>query len=168
MKGTKFLTRTALLAALTVAFQWARTLISIPPLASNFVIGSLVNACLAAASVLVGAWSGIIISILAPVMALLQQHVVFPWLVPIIAGGNIIFVLMYNWWYRRNKCIAIVLASVSKFILLFLLVGAAVRVLVVPQPAAGAISLMFGWPQLVTAVAGGLIALIVIERLGEE
>jgi len=168
MKGMKFLTRTALILALTVAFQMIRPLLSLPPLMSNYIVGSLVNASLAVASVLVGAWSGIVISIFAPVIALMQQHIVFPWLVPIIAGGNIVFVLIYGWWYRKNKGVGILLASVLKFSFLYFLVSTAVRILVVPEPAASTLSLMFGWPQLVTAVAGGLAALPVIKRIGGE
>jgi hypothetical protein len=165
MKGIRFLTRTALLLALTAAFQMIRPLLSLPPMASNFIVGSLVNASLAAASVLVGAWSGIVISILAPIIALFQQHIVFPWLVPIIAGGNAVYVLIYGWWYRKNKPVGIALASGLKFLLLYFLVSTAVNILVVPQPAAGTLSFMFGWPQFVTAVAGGLAALPVIRRL---
>ncbi|MGI6704343.1 MAG: ECF transporter S component [Clostridia bacterium] len=165
MRGMKFLTRTALILALTVGFQSLRPYISLPPPMSNYIIGSLVNASLAAASVLVGAWSGLLVSILAPVVALMQQHIVFPWLVPIIAGGNALYVLILAWWYRRNKPLAIVLASAAKFLFLYYLVMAAVNILVVPQPAAGALSLMFGWSQLITAMAGGFVALPVIKRI---
>lgn len=165
MKGMRFLTRTALVLALTAGFQYLRLIISLPPLASNLIIGSLVNASLAAASILVGAWSGIIVSVIAPVIALLQQHIAFPWLVPIIAGGNVVYVLLFTWWYQRNKGTAVGLASLAKFLVLYLLVSLAVDVLVVPQPAAGALSLMFGWPQLITAAAGGAAALPVIKRI---
>ena len=34
---------------------------------------------------------------------------------------------------------------------------AAVNILVVPQPEAGTLSLMFGWSQFITAVVGGLV-----------
>ncbi|MBA1335446.1 MAG: hypothetical protein HPY66_1071 [Firmicutes bacterium] len=165
MKGIRFITRTALLLALTVVFQMMRPFIPLSPLGSNFIIGSLVNASLATASVMVGMWGGIIISVAAPVIAFMQQHIAFVWLVPIVAGGNAALVLLYGWWYRKNKWTGIALSSVVKFVLLFAMVKTAVSVLVVPPPAAAMLTLMFSWPQLVTAVIGGIIAVPVIERL---
>jgi hypothetical protein len=167
MKGMRFISRTALLLALTVTFQLLRpTFLS--PLGSNFVTGSLVNASLATASVMVGAWGGIIISILAPVIAFMQQHIKFVWLVPIVAGGNAVLVLLYGWWYRKNKWVGIALSSVVKFLVLFLMVKMAVSTLVVPAPAAKLLTLMFSWPQLVTAVIGGILALPVLQRLHDS
>ena len=165
MKGIRFITRTALLLALTIVFQMMRPFIPLSPLGSNFIIGSLVNASLATASVMVGMWGGIIISVAAPVIAFMQQHIAFVWLVPIVAGGNAALVLLYGWWYRKNKWTGIALSSVVKFVLLFAMVKTAVSVLVVPPPAAAMLTLMFSWPQLVTAVIGGIIAVPVIERL---
>lgn len=165
MKGVRFITRTALLLALTVVFQMMRPFIPLSSLGSNFIIGSLVNASLATASVMVGAWGGIIISVAAPIIAFMQQHIAFVWLVPIVAGGNAALVLLYGWWYRKNKWAGIALSSVVKFLLLFFMVKTAVRVLVVPSAAAGMLTVMFSWPQLVTAVIGGAIAVPVIERL---
>ena len=165
MGSIKFITRTALLLALTVMFQMLRPLMSLPPLASNFVIGSLVNASLAISSVVVGIWGGIIISIVAPIIAFLQQHIKFVWMVPIIAGGNAVLVLVYGWWYRKNKWAGIALAALLKFVVLFALVKMAIITFVVPPAAAAMLSLMFSWPQIVTAAIGGFLALPVLKSL---
>ena len=168
MKVKKLLTRTALIMALTLGFQYLGPFLSIPPPASNILIGSLVNASLAAAAVLAGAWSGVVISVAAPVAALMQQQIAFPWLVPIIAGGNAVYVLLFGWWYNRNRGAAVALASVAKFLLIFLLVSTAVDILVVPRPAAGDLRLMFGWPQLVAAILGGAAVIPVVRRVSER
>ena len=168
MKVKKLLTRTALIMALTLGFQYLGPFLSIPPPASNILIGSLVNASLAAAAVLAGAWGGVAISAAAPVAALVQRQIAFPWLVPIIAGGNAVYVLLFGWWYNRNRGTAVALASVAKFLLTFLLVSTAVDILVVPRPEAEALSLMFGWPQLVAAILGGAAAVPVVRRISER
>jgi hypothetical protein len=167
MKVKKLLTRTALIMALTLGFQYLGPFLSIPPPASNILIGSLVNASLAAAAVLAGAWGGVAISVAAPVAALMQQQIAFPWLVPIIAGGNAVYVLLFGWWYNRDKSAAVLLASGAKFLLTFLPVSTAVDILVVPRPEAEALSLMFGWPQLIAAILGGAAAIPIIKRMSE-
>lgn len=167
MNNIKFITRTALLLALTVVFQMLRPLISLPALGSTFIIGSLVNASLAASSVVVGVWGGIIISIMAPIIAFLQQHIKFVWLIPIVAVGNMVLVLLYGWWYRKNKWTAIGLSSFLKATALYLMIKIAINVLIVPEPAAKMMSLMFSWPQFVTAVIGGFLASFVLKILSD-
>lgn len=166
MNSVKFITRTALLLALTVVFQMLRPLISLPALGSTFIIGSLVNTSLAISSVVVGVWGGLIISILAPIIAFLQQHIKFVWLIPIVAGGNMVMVLVYGWWYRKNKWTAIGFSAFLKAAALYLMIKVAVSVVMVPAPAAKMLSLMFSWPQFVTAVIGGSLASIVLKHRG--
>lgn len=156
MKGIRFLAGTILALVLAVVFQ---------TITSDYIADSLINALLASAAVLVGAWSGIIVGVFAPVAVLFQQNVEFPWLIPIIAGGNVVFALIYGWCYGRSKIFAVALASVFKFLFLYFLVSMAVEMLVVPQPAAGVLSIRFGWSQLVTAIIGGLIALPAIKKI---
>ena len=114
MDNVRFMTRTALLLAVTVACQMLRPLITLPGLGSTLIIGSLVNASLAVSSVVVGIWGGIIISVAAPIIAFMQQHIAFIWLIPIVATGNLVLVILYGLWYRKNKWIAIGLSSVLK------------------------------------------------------
>ena len=88
-KTTRWLTRTAILLGLTVAFQSLRIVIpkvTIPGMGDldQYIIGSLVNACLIIAAVMVGAGGGITISILAPVIALIQGEIVFQYSSPLL------------------------------------------------------------------------------------
>ena len=165
MNNIKFITRTALLLAVTVVCQMLRPLITLPGLGSTFIIGSLVNASLAVSSVVVGLWGGIMISVIAPIIAFIQQHIAFVWMIPIVAAGNLVLVILYGGFYKKNKWTAIGLSSFIKAVVLYLLVKTATSIVMIPEPAAKTMSLMFSWPQFVTAAAGGLLASIVLKIL---
>jgi len=165
MNNFKFITKTTLLLAFTVMFQMLGQIIPLSPLTANLIIGSLVNVSLAVSSLAVGVWGGIIISIAAPIMAFLQQHIKFVWLIPIIAGGNVVLVLIYRWLYARYKWAGIAVSASTKFLILYLLVKMFINIFVVPAEAASMLSLMFSWPQLVTALVGGLLAVPVLNTL---
>ena len=165
MNSIRFLTRTALMLAVTVVCQMLRPLITLPGLGSTLVIGSLVNTSLAVSSVVVGLWGGIIISIAAPIIAFMQQHIAFVWMIPIVAAGNAVLVILYGGFYKKNKWVAIGLSSVVKAVVLYFLVKAAIGIVMVPEPAAKTMSLMFSWPQFITAAAGGILASLILKIL---
>ena len=167
MNSIRFITRTALMLAVTVVCQMLRPLITLPGLGSTLVIGSLVNTSLAVSSVVVGLWGGIIISIAAPIIAFMQQHIAFVWMIPIVAAGNLVLVILYGGFYKKNKWVAIGLSSLVKAVVLYLLVKTAIGIVMVPEPAAKTMSLMFSWPQFITAAAGGLLASVVLKILAE-
>ena len=164
-KTNNFLTRTAVLLALTVLFQSLRSIIPMPANVSQYVVGSLVNLSLIVAAVIVGVKGGLIISIAAPFIAFFQgfqQNLV---MVPMIALGNIAIVVVVALLYNKNKILALASGAILKFVVLYL----AVVKITVPLFLAdktdkmkAAISLSFSWPQLVTAAIGGLLALVVI------
>ncbi len=165
MNNIKFVTRTALLLAVTVVCQMLRPLIALPGLGSTLIIGSLVNASLAVSSVVVGVWGGIIISIIAPIIAFMQQHIAFVWLIPIVSVGNLILVIIYGRWYAKSKWTAIGLSSFLKAVALYLMIKVFINALIVPVPAAKMMSMMFSWPQFITAVAGGFLASLILKVL---
>lgn len=165
MNNIRFVTRTALLLAVTVVCQMLRPLITLSGLGSTLVIGSLVNTSLAVSSVVVGLWGGIIISIAAPIIAFMQQHIAFVWMIPIVAAGNAVLVILYGGFYKKNKWVAIGLSSLVKAVVLYFLVKAAIGVVMVPEPAAKTMSLMFSWPQFITAAAGGILASLILKIL---
>lgn len=164
-KTNNFLTRTAVLLALTVLFQSLRSIIPMPANVSQYVVGSLVNLSLIVAAVIVGVKGGLIISIAAPFIAFFQgfqQNLV---MVPKIALGNIAIVVVVALLYNKNKILALASGAILKFVVLYL---AVVKITVPlfladkPDKMKAAISLSFSWPQLVTAAIGGLLALVVI------
>ncbi|HOC09436.1 MAG TPA: hypothetical protein PKN88_07925, partial [Bacillota bacterium] len=67
--------------------------------------------------------------------------------------------------YKKNKWVAIGLSSLVKAVVLYFLVKAAIGIVMVPEPAAKTMSLMFSWPQFITAAAGGILASLILRIL---
>ncbi len=162
------ITRTGVLLALTVVLQYVGRYIPLGP-NSNFVVGPLVNACLLVATAAAGIWGGTLISVVAPLFAVLTTNtpaasfiLVFS---PFIAAGNFILVLMFHMFRKRSKWTGILTGAVLKFLILFSGVRLVFGFKDVPGKLQTVLKFMFGWPQIVTAVAGGIIAVIVITSI---
>lgn len=159
MKGysgwVRWLTRTAVLLALTLAVQS----LGLP----QWFTGPLVNAFLLLASLVSGIGSGVLVGLLTPWIALLRGILPPPLapMVPFIMLGNALLVIIFSLVSRKKEVlwlsiVALVLAALGKYLLL----SQAVRYLVeVPPRVAQAMQV----PQLLTALGGGAIALS-IER----
>lgn len=141
--------------------------------AGQYVTGTCVNAVLALSVLAVGLWSGITVALLSPFFAFLLG--VGPQLFPIapsIAVGNLVFVLLL--WLLAGgrelplwrKGAAWIAAALAKFGVLYLLVVKLLcAVLPLKEPQAASFTVMFSYPQLVTALAGGGIALLLTPLL---
>ncbi|MDI9597372.1 MAG: ECF transporter S component [Atribacterota bacterium] len=146
----RWISRTAILLAIALVFQMG----GFP----QFITGPLVNTVLYLATMIVGWQGGILIGIFTPVIAAMRGILPPPLapLIPFIALGNAILVILFFWLKSKNKIFGIIIASLVKFLVLV----SAVRLLVQVPPA---IAQMMSFPQLVTALAGGFIALIIIN-----
>lgn len=162
---TQTLTRTALAAALLLAVQSLRLALPLPPLASTLFIGSLVNACLllGAAS---GGWRGVLLlSWLAPLVAYLQQLLPLPLLIPLVAGGNAVYGGLYLCLRRRPPWLRLLLPAAGKVLALWGGSALLLSWLALPPGLRELTALLLSWPQLVTALAGGVLAQLVLRRL---
>ena len=163
-KKTIFITRTAAMLALLIVLQAATKNLG------QFVTGSCVNAVLAAATLLGGFASGLIVAVVSPFLAFLLS--IGPKLievVPAIAIGNLALVLIL-WAIKGdgalNRVIKWIAASVGKFLVLYLLVIQLLcRVMTLPEKMTATFSTMFSWPQLVTALIGSGIMLLILPIL---
>ncbi len=163
-KKTLFITRTAAMLALLIVLQAATKNLG------QFVTGSCVNAVLAAATLLGGFASGLIVAVVSPFLAFLLG--IGPKLievVPAIAIGNLALVLIL-WGIKGdgalNRVIKWIAASVGKFLVLYLLVIQLLcRVMTLPEKMTATFSTMFSWPQLVTALIGSGIMLLILPIL---
>lgn len=163
-KKTLFITRTAAMLALLIVLQAATKNLG------QFVTGSCVNAVLAAATLLGGFASGLIVAVVSPFLAFLLG--IGPKLievVPAIAIGNLVLVLIL-WAIKGdgalNRVIKWIAASVGKFLVLYLLVIQLLcRVMTLPEKMTATFSTMFSWPQLVTALIGSGIMLLILPIL---
>ena len=163
---TKQLTRTALLIALLVAVQY------VTKAAGQFVTGSCVNLILAVAAALCGTWWAVAVALISPFCAfLLGIGTPIIQVVPAIAAGNAVFVLLLaklgkRLTFRGGEVITVVIAAVVKFLVLWgLIVGLLLPLMGLPKPKVAALSAAFSWPQLITALIGGLVSLAVIRPL---
>jgi hypothetical protein len=139
------------------------------------ITGPLVNALLILAVETAGLGTALIVGILTPMTALLHGVLPLPLMVmiPFIALGNAMLTSVYNALRGRSRLLALVAGATAKLVLLSVAVtwlaerplsllvgGAAQKVLLPPS-----LVQMMLWPQLVTALAGGLLALGAL-RLG--
>ena len=162
------ITETAAMTALLVVLQAATR-----P-AGQFVTGSCVNAVLALTALLAGLWSGAAVALLSPFFAFLLG--IGPQLLPIvpaIAAGNLVFVVLLWALTRRRRGApplrqvpAWLIAAFGKFAALYIIVVQVLcRLLPLKPPQIETFSAMFSWPQLVTALIGGAIALLLAPMI---
>lgn len=165
--GLRRVTETGVLLALLIVLQAATRS------AGQYVTGTCVNAVLALAVLTAGLWSGAAVAVLSPFFAFLLG--IGPQLLPIvpaIAAGNAVFaVLLWALAGRGNpplgrRVLAWPSAAAGKFLTLYLLVVRLLCALLPLQPQQTALfTAMFSWPQLVTALAGGGLALLAAPPL---
>lgn len=159
-RRARFLTETAVMTALLIVLQ------AVTKPAGQYVTGACVNAVLAVTVLAAGMWSGVTTALLSPVFAfLLGIGPQVPQVVPAIMAGNLIFVALLGLLARGplwRRAAALALAAGAKFGSLYLLVVKLLcGVLPLKEQQAALFTVMFSYPQLVTALAGGAIALVV-------
>lgn len=183
-KKTMWITRTAVLLALLLALQWVT--LGTKAFAGQYITGSLVNCVLAVSAMTAGLSSGLVIALLSPIFAYLLGIAPQLVVVPAIMAGNCVLVLVLWALGRGNaplwrKAVAVVLAAFCKFVVLYLLVvqvicGVGASFLlgqsffgtpVLLQPMIQALPLTFSWPQLITALIGGALGVLVSKILGK-
>ena len=150
----------------------------------QLVTGSCVNGVLAITALLVGVSSGITVALLSPVFAfLLGIAPNFVTVLPIMIG-NVCYVVLLGWITGNHKTVwrkisGLTVAAAVKFAVLYVLVvklicGVASDALlgrklgditVLAPPMLKLLPTMFAWPQLVTALIGGAVALLIVPIL---
>lgn len=131
------------------------------------ITGPLINAILLLATVTLGTSAALTIGLIPSVVALsrgLLPAVLAP-VVPFIMLANAVYVLVFYSLQRKNYVGAVVTASLSKFGLLYL-VSQHLLATLLPQQFLSKAAAMMSWPQLVTALTGGVIAWVVLKGFG--
>lgn len=159
------LVRGALLVALALALQSLRLVLPMPQLLSTFIIGTLVHMMLVFTLQLGGLKTALLLAFLLPLTAYVQGQVLLPFLIPVIWLGNFIFVLLVRQFKGRRK-LSLLMPPLAKAIVMLLAAWVVVSFLALPNPALRK-TVMFAMsvPQLLTAVAGILLAEQVKKRL---
>ena len=173
-KKIRWITETAVMLALLVTLQ------SLTKPMGQLVTGSCVNAVLAITVLVAGLPSGLTVALISPVLAYLLGIAPQILTVPAIMAGNSVYVvLLYILADRKGKnmvkqVIAWVAAAAAKFATLYaIVVGLICGVLsesllasgTMKPPMLTALPATFSWPQLITALIGGAVALLIVPVL---
>ena len=159
------LVRGALLVALALALQSLRLVLPMLQLLSTFIIGTLVHMMLVLTLQLSGLKTALLLAFLLPLTAYVQGQVLLPFLIPVIWLGNFIFVLLVRQ-FKDSRKLSLSIPPLAKACVMLLAAWAALSFLALPNPALRK-TVMFAMsvPQLLTAVAGILLAEQVKKRL---
>lgn len=125
--------------------------------ANQWITGTIVNAIIFLAVWRVGAVNAAFVAALPSSIALLRGLLPAPMagLIPYIILSNIILIAVF-FAAKKHPLTGIVAASMAKFIFLFAISSFFVK-------AAGPLLTMMQWPQLATALAGGLVSVGIIR-----
>ena len=158
---TKNIVLGGLLIALALVLQALRLVVPLPPLASAFVIGTLMHLMLAFTCRTVYP-AALLLALLLPLFAYLQGQVLLAPLIPVIALGNALFVVLVRrsttmWLAPLAKAAA--MCAVAFVLLTFVL----------PQPLARTTVLVgFSVPQIVTGYAGIALAKALHKKIAQR
>ena len=169
-KKIRWITETAVMLALLVSLQ------ALTKPMGQLVTGSCVNAVLAVSALVGGLSCGLVVALCSPVLAFLLGIAPQILTVPAIMAGNCVFVLLLSWLADKTgkkigkQLLAWIAAAVAKFaalyaIVVWLLCGVFSEGLLasgaMKPPMLQALPATFSWPQLITALIGGAVALVI-------
>ena len=190
MKSRKqilWITQTAMLLAVALISQvYITNLLAFNALASQLIVGSIVNLCLVLSVLTCGFFSGFSIALCTPFIPFLLGRIVYPQQLIIVALGNLTIVFIF-WLICRKKLlgshlpdsvnwgIASVIGAIAKFLVVWIGMTKIFINLVLKNDAAvtapklekmtAAIMLNFSWSQLATALIGCVLAYAVYRVL---
>ena len=173
-KNIRWITQTAVMLALLVTLQ------ALTKPAGQLVTGSFVNTVLAVAALVGGVSCGLVVALCSPVVAYLLGIAPQILTVPAIMAGNAVFVVLLALLADKTgqnilrQVITWFAAAAAKFAALYAIVVWLICGLLSQQlldsgllkaPMLKALPATFSWPQLVTALIGGAIALAITPLL---
>ena len=169
-----WITETAIMLALLVTLQ------ALTKPAGQLVTGSCVNTILGVSALVGGLGCGLTVALVSPVLAFLMGIAPQILTVPAIMVGNSVFVILLCVLSDRTgknivkQVIAWLAAAVAKFVALYLIVvqlicGVLSSSLLasgaLKEPMLKALPATFSYPQLITALIGGAIALAIVPLI---
>ena len=173
-KKIRWITETAIMLALLITLQ-----VLTKPL-GQLVTGTCVNGVLAVSALIGGLGCAMTVALISPVLAFLFGIAPQILTVPAIMVGNAVYVVLLHVLAGRGsrsilrRILAWAVAAIAKFASLYaIVVGVICGLLSETLMAAGtlkppmltALPATFSWPQLVTALIGGAVALLIVPVL---
>ena len=183
-KKIRWMTETAAMLALLICLQWVGSFVP-DQMTKQLITGTMVNCVLAVTALVVGMSGGITVALISPICAfLLGIAPNFITVLPIMVG-NVCYVVLLRLILAESmkplwkQPVALVTAAAVKFGVLYLLVVQVVcgvasgallgkklgDVVVLAPPMLKMLPTMFTWPQLITALSGGVLALLIVPVL---
>ena len=182
-KKLRWITETAVMLALLICLQWVGSFVP-NQLLKQLITGTCVNCVLAVTVLYAGMGSGVTLALVSPVCAYLLG--IAPNLITVlpIMLGNCCYVILLRLIVGQGspfwrQPVGLAAAATVKFAVLYVLVvkvicGVAAdnllgqklgNTVLLAEPMLKMLPVMFAWPQLVTALAGGIIALCITPTL---
>lgn len=167
MQQTKILTinrkKVFTLAQFTALVVVATT---VPLFNQQAITGSVVNATLFVSVALLGVQNAILVGLIPSLVALstgLLPPILAP-MIPFIMVGNTILIMVFGYLKERNFWLGVITASVLKFLFLFSTSSIVINLLL-KKEVATKVAMMMSWPQLLTALVGGLLAFVFLKGI---
>lgn len=140
-------------------FSFVVALIVFAPFIGNQIVtGTIVNALLLGSVIIFGLSGAISLCFIPSILSLstgLLPAIMAP-MIPFIIMGNVLLVIVFDLLRKKGFFLGLVPGALLKFSFLFLVSNYLIHFFI--QPAvASKIAVMMSWPQLVTALAGGVI-----------
>jgi len=131
----------------------------------QMITGPIVNATFFASVILLGTQAGMMVALIPSIIALSVGTLPAPLapMVPYIMLGNVLLVLIFGFLKDKNYWLAVGFSSLVKFLWLFA-TSTIVIDLLLKKELAQSVALMMSWPQLLTALLGGIIAWGLIKK----
>lgn len=146
------------------------TLVAVAVLApfakQQLITGSIVNATLFISAATLGIGPAILVGLVPSLVSLsvgLLPPVLAP-MIPFIMVSNSILILVFATLKKKNSLLGVVSASLIKFAFLYYTSSIVVNLLIQKSIAKNVV-LMMSWPQLITALAGGVIAIFIFRLI---
>ena len=164
---TRQITFTALFLAIAIVSQFVGSNLGGAGFLGQYITGTIVNICLMISGIMVGIYSGITIGVLSPCLAFFLGVMKFPFAIPVVIAGNIVFVLITVLIYKAVsektlglKAIVMIVTVIAAAAVKALVMWFSAKYLlniftVVPAPLVSS----FAFPQGITGSIGGLRSL---------
>jgi len=173
-KKIRWITETAVMLALLVTLQ------AVTKGFGQIVTGSCVNALLVAAVLIGGLGCGLTVALISPILAFLLGIAPQAVTVPAIMAGNSVYVVLMFLLAREQgnglvrRILALLVSAAAKATVLYgIVVGLICGVLapsllstgMLKEPMLKVLPVTFSTPQLITALIGGTVALLIVPTL---
>ena len=134
---------------------------------NQFITGPIINATLFLGAVTLGTGNAILVGLVPSVVALSSGLLPVPLapMVPFIMISNALLIIVFNSVRKMHFGMGVILSSLAKYAFLYGTSYIVVNMISQKSIALKAAATMMAWPQLVTALAGALIAFGILKGL---